>query len=100
MEKELKPKATETKEGKTQKYTYDELNNICGQLYQQNQNLLKQLRQMDQVAMFKRIDYLLKVVELSDKFKDAEFISNCVMELKEALTLEQPEDNKEKEEAS
>lgn len=94
MEKELKP-TTKKVEGKEQKYTYDELNNICGQLYQQNQNLLKQLRQMDQVTMFKRVEFLLKIIELSDKIKDAEFINNSIEELKEAMTIPEEPEKKE-----
>ena len=97
-EKKLKPKAgvqdnkTAKKDGKM---SYEELNNVCMQLYQQNQNLMKQLQQADMINTFKRIDYLFKVVELSDKF-DPDFVISCTDELKDALTIPQETtDNKE-----
>ncbi len=98
-EKKLTPKAvgkdnkTAKKEGKM---SYDELNNVCMQLYQQNQNLMKQLQQNDMINTFKRMDYLFKVLELSDKF-DPDFIITCADELKGALAPMQEEttDNKE-----
>lgn len=95
MEKDLKKNAkTEAvEEKKAQKYTYEELNNICGQLYAQNQKLVQQLRQIDQVSMFKRMEYLLKIVELSDKINDAEFINYCIEDIKAGIIL--PEESKE-----
>lgn len=79
------------------KYTYDELNTICGQLVQQNKGLVRQLQQLDQAVMLKRIEFLLKIVELSDKIKDADFINSCIEEIKEAMT--EPEvEAKDKEE--
>lgn len=96
MEKEFKPTKTTKEEGttavKTKKYSYDELNNICNQLYVQNQNLLHQIKQIDQFSVFKRIEFLFKAVELSDKINDAEFVCYCVNELKETLVI--PAENK------
>ena len=58
--------------------------------------LMKQLQQNDMINTFKRMDYLFKVLELSDKF-DPDFIITCADELKGALAPMQEEttDNKE-----
>ena len=98
MEKELKPKvkAEAMEEKKDQKYSYEELNNICAKLYADNQKMLQQLRQIDQVSLFKRMEYLLKCVELSDQIKDAEFITYCVKEIKDGMII--PEETEEKKE--
>ena len=44
--------------------------------------------------MFKRLDYLFKVVELANTFKDPDFVNSCMDELKEALTVNE-EDTKD-----
>lgn len=76
---------------KTQKYSYDELNNICGQLHQQNQSLIKQIRQMDMTNTFKRLDYLFKVLELSNGSGDwkfsAQFVDSCISEIEDTITI-------------
>lgn len=79
--------------------SYEELNNTCMQLYQQNQNMLRQLRQLDMSNMFKRLDYLFMVLKYESVIKDAEFINNCVEEIKEAITVpkEEPASSQEKE---
>ena len=79
------------------KYSYEQLNEICGKLYQDNQNLAKQLQQVSQFASFKRVEFLLKIIELSDKIKDVDFIAECIEELKETMTL--PTDEAEQEES-
>lgn len=76
-----------------QKLTYEQLNDVCNQLFQQNQELRKSLQEMNAVNIFKRLDYLFKVVELASTFKDSDFINSCMDEIKEALTI--PADNKE-----
>ena len=79
-----------------QKYSYEELNQICGELYQQNQTLARQLRQMDMGNMFKRLDYLFLVVGNKDAFNSA-FVDACIKEIEELLA---PVDKEEKEETS
>lgn len=77
------------------KMSYEELNNVCAQLYQQNQNLIKQVQQLNVSAMFKRLDYLFKIVEFNKVFEDKEFVASCIAEIKEAMTVVNNEDNKE-----
>ena len=74
-----------TPEKEQQKLSYEELNEVCGQLYQENQKLMKQLQQMNMTNMFKRLDYLFLVLQNEQVIKDPEFVGNCVEEIKEAL---------------
>lgn len=74
-----------------QKLTYEQLNEACSQLYQQNQYLQNQLKQANLTNMFKRLDYLFKVLENENVIKDSEFIANCVEEIKDALTIAESE---------
>lgn len=90
---------TANKDNKQQKLTYEQLNDACNQLFQQNQYLAKQLRELNMANSFKRLDYLFKVVELASTFKDDEFVADCIDEIKEAMVLkEEPEDTDKKEE--
>lgn len=76
-----------------QKLTYEQLNDVCNQLFQQNQKLRESLQEINAINMFKRLDYLFKVVELASTFKDSDFVNSCMDEIKEALTV--PDDSKE-----
>ena len=67
------------------KYSYEQLNEICGELYQQNQRLAQQLRQAQMTNMFRRLDYLFMVLQYEAVIQDPKFISNCVEEIKEAI---------------
>lgn len=69
-----------------QKYTYDELTQICSNLAQQNDYLLKQMKKMDMANMFKRLDYLFEVVKYGQAFPK-EFTDKCVKEIEQAITL-------------
>lgn len=91
---EMKPKDSPDK-----KLSYEELNNTCMQLYQQNQHLLKQMGQMNMTNMFKRLDYLFLVLKYESVIKDAEFVNACVEEIKVAISGE-PENEETKEEQS
>lgn len=69
-----------------QKLTYDQLNQVCQELFQQNQKLNAQVKDLSLYNTFKRIDYLFKVVELSSAFKNPDFVAACTDELVTALT--------------
>jgi hypothetical protein len=93
-------KPEETKE-QPQKLTYEELNQACAEMSQQLQNqgkYIQQLRQQNQAMgyslQYKRLDYLLKIIELSFGEKrggeydfDSEFILKCITEVQEAMTI-------------
>lgn len=82
-------------ESKQQKLTYEQLNDACNQLFQQNQYLVKQLKELDMANSFKRLDYLFKVVELAGTFKDADFVNKCIDEIKGAMVAsdDNPQDD-------
>ena len=73
------------KENKKKELSYDELKNVAGQLSQQNQQLNMMLQQANMTNMFKRMDYLFKVLELQHCF-DSEFVITCSDEIKELMT--------------
>ena len=101
MMKDSKEKATmkvvNTKESKEQskKYTYEELEQICAKVVEDNRNMVAQLRRMQQNYLFQRIDFLLKIIGLADKFNDAEFINTCVDEVKTAMIIPEEETKEE-----
>lgn len=78
------------------KLSYEELNDVCMRLEQQNQYLVRELQKANLTNMFKRLDYLFKVVEYSHSFGDAEFVGNCIEEIKEAMTINTEEGKEEK----
>lgn len=86
-------KKAEPKAVSSQRLTYEQLNDACNQLFQQNQQMRKAIEELNMANMFKRLDYLFKVVENAGTFKDSDFLNSCMDEIKETLTL-QPEDNK------
>lgn len=72
------------------KLSYEQLNDACNQLLQQNRQLAVQNRELEQFAMNKRLDYLFKVIEFSKEF-NSDFVGNCASEIEEALTITQEE---------
>lgn len=85
---EKKAKTVEMKPQNEKKYSYEELNNIAGQLSQQNQQLYQQLQRANMTNMFKRLDYLFKVIENGVMFS-AEFLDKCLKEIEETMTIEE-----------
>ena len=67
-------------ETKQQKLTYEQLNDACNQLWQQNKQLVARNRELESFAMNKRLDYLFKVLELSNQFS-SDFVVNCSSEI-------------------
>lgn len=95
---------------KGKKLTYDELNKVCAELSQQNQQmqvyiqkLHQQLHQMNDVIQSKRMDYLFKVVELANvsyegnRFSfESDFVYKCVEEIQESLSVPVQEEAEKK----
>lgn len=78
------------------KLTYEQLNDACNQLWQQNKQLVSRNMELEQFALNKRLDYLFKVLELSNKFT-SDFVVNCSSEIEEIMTVPQePEEVEEK----
>lgn len=105
---EKKAKTVEMKstaQGNTQqKLTYEQLNEACSQLFQQNQQLLKQVRELNVYNSFKRLDYLFKVLDSYNGASKAEavtftpaFAKACVDEIENAMTLKEEPKEESKE---
>ena len=97
----VKQENKESERKEEQKLSYEQLNSICSQLYQENQNLIQKIQQLELTNMFRRMDYLFKVVDsynaCADTPKsltfDTEFVHKCVLELQDAITI--PAEEKE-----
>lgn len=93
---ENKTKVVSMNTGKSEekKLTYEQLNDACNQLWQQNKQLAVRNRELEQFAINKRLDYLFKVLEYSSKFSN-DFIISCTNEIEEAMTITNQEEKKE-----
>ena len=79
------------------KMSYEQLENVAHQLSEQARQLYSQLQKSNMTNMFKRLDYLFKVVENGHMFKQ-DFLEKCIAEIEELMTVpEVEEDNKEEE---
>ena len=87
----------ENKMEEQKKLTYEQLNDACNQLWQQNKQLVKRNKELEQFVMNKRLDYLFKVLECSKEFS-SDFIENCTSEIEEAMTVPQDMEYNSKEE--
>lgn len=83
-------------ETKRQKLTYEQLNDACNQLWQQNKQFVARNRELEAFAMNKRLDYLFKVLELSNQFS-SDFVGNCAVEIEQAMTIPQDTEEHKKE---
>lgn len=99
-EKKSKNIEMKVSENNQQKLTYDELNQVCAELSQQNQqmqNYIKrqnqQLQQLAEENMMKRLDYLFTVLKYSNMF-DSDFVKDCAQEIKESLTIHEEAEHK------
>ena len=90
---EMQPATKETE--KPEKMSYEQLENIAHQLSEQARKLYSQLQQSNMTNMFKRLDYLFKVVENGHMFKQ-DFLEKCIAEIEEIMTVpEEPENSEE-----
>lgn len=85
----------EQKENKKKaQLSYEELNNVARQLSEQNRQLQQMLQNTQNV--FRRLDYLFRVVEVKDFIPD-DFKEACAKEIIELMTIPGDEsENKEK----
>lgn len=89
---DLRP--TKESEETPKKLSYEQLENIAHQLSEQAKNLYTKLQEANMANIFKRLDYLFKVVENSHAFKD-EFVTKCLEEIEELMTVPEKEDEEE-----
>ena len=93
---EMQPTTKETET--SEKMSYEQLENIAHQLSEQAKQLYMKLQAANMGNVFKRLDYLFKVVENGHMFKQ-DFLEKCIAEIEELMTVpeEVEEDNKEEE---
>lgn len=91
---EMIPQAKETEQ--PQKMSYEQLEQVAHQLSEQARQLYGQLQKSNLSNMFKRLDYLFKVVENGHMFKQ-DFLDRCVKEIEDIMTVPEEPENNEKE---
>lgn len=85
---EMKP---QVKAEEPQKMTYEQLEQVAHQLSEQAKQLYRKLQETNMITMFKRLDYLFKVVENKDSFNGG-FVQSCVDEIQDILAIsDEPE---------
>ena len=87
----VQPTTKETE--RPEKMSYEQLENIAHQLSEQVKQLYMKLQAANMSNIFKRLDYLFKVVENGHMFQQ-DFFEKCIAEIEELLTVPE-EDNKE-----
>ena len=88
--KETKMEPT-TEAARPEKMSYEQLENIAHQLSDQAKQLYAKLQEANMVNMFKRLDYLFKVVENAHAFNE-EFVAKCVAEIEDLMTVPEAEE--------
>lgn len=84
----------ETNVNVEKKLSYEELEKAANELLMQNQQLYTELQKANMANVFKRMDYLFKVVEFNTVF-DTEFVNNCTAEIKDMMTIKEDTPTKE-----
>ena len=89
---DMQPMAKETE--RPEKMSYEQLENVAHQLSEQAKQLYMKLQDANMNNIFKRLDYLFKVVENGHMFKQ-DFLDKCITEIEELMTVpeEEPLDN-------
>lgn len=95
-EKVVKMQPTTKETERPAKMSYEQLENVAHQLSEQARQLYSQLQKSNMTNMFKRLDYLFKVVENGHMFKQ-DFLEKCIAEIEELMTVpeETEKDSKE-----
>ena len=95
---EQKKKVVEMKpqEQRPEKMSYEQLENVAHQLSEQNRQLFAKVQELNMVNVFKRLDYLFKVVENGHMFKQ-DFFEKCIAEVESLMTVPEQEEKTETE---
>ena len=80
----MQPMAKETE--RPEKMSYEQLENVAHQLSEQAKQLYMKLQDANMNNIFKRLDYLFKVVENGHMFKQ-DFLDKCIAEIEELMTV-------------
>ena len=94
---EMQPVTKETE--RPEKMSYEQLEQVAHQLSEQARQLYSQLQKSNMTNMFKRLDYLFKVVENGHMFKQ-DFLEKCIAEIEELMTVPEVEEENKGDERS
>lgn len=95
-------KSVTTKEVKEPKLTEAQLKELANKLFNENRYLKQQLQQaIETINTFNRLNYLFKVIEVSNssgvyKFS-SEFVQKCMDEVENIMTIPEEQQEEEKE---
>lgn len=79
-----------------EKMSYEQLEGVAHQLSEQNRQLFVKLQELNMTNMFKRLDYLFKVIENGHMFKQY-FLEKCIAEVESLMTVPEQEEKPETE---
>lgn len=74
-----------------EKMTYEQLENVAHQLSEQSRQLYASLQEANLENMFKRLDYLFKVLENAHHFNE-EFVFKCSKEIEQMISIPENRD--------
>ena len=86
---EMKPQVQ-----RPEKMSYGQLESVAHQLSEQNRQLFAKLQELNMANMFKRLDYLFKVVKNGHMF-DQDFLEKCIAEIESLMTVPEQEEEPE-----
>ena len=79
-----------------EKISYEQLENVAHQLSEQNRQLFAKLQELNMTNVFKRLDYLFKVIENGHMFEQ-NFLEKCIAEVESLMTVPEQEEKPETE---
>ena len=79
-----------------EKMSYEQLEGIAHQLSEQNRQLFAKLQELNMTNVFKRLDYLFKVIENGHMFEQ-DFLEKCIAEVEILMTVPEQEEKPETE---
>lgn len=83
IEKEIQPKEMSTEQLKQVLHQMDERGRA---LFEENNNLRKLVQDMDMSNLFKRLDYLFRIIETDNPYLSEEFKNRCGKEIETLMT--------------
>lgn len=70
------------------KLSYDELAHLANEYFEGYKKVLAQLEKANYTNVFKRLDYLFKIIENSSYFTD-DFVAKCTTEIVDIMTVKE-----------
>lgn len=86
---EMKPQVQ-----RPEKMSYDQLESVAHQLSEQNRQMFAKIQELNMANVFKRLDYLFKVVENGHMFEQ-DFLEKCIAEIESIMTVPEQEEEPE-----